>query len=117
MFRVRIEQATGLKLARMVAFGFWAMAEEPNIIIVRVPAGKDFKDTLKYLSAGIIRHEITHLRQMQELGILGDSFHYAYWLENIVHGYEGNKYEIEARAAETDTSIEYEIINKGEFNE
>jgi len=116
MMKIRIKQATGLDHARMATFGFWASAEAPDTILVRVPAGRDFRDTLKFLPAGIIRHEITHLRQMQELGILGDSFHYAYWLENIVHGYEGNKYEIEARAAETDTSIEYEIINKGEFN-
>lgn len=114
MTKIRIKQATGLDYARMATFGWWAMAQAPDTILVRVPEGRDFRDTLKVLPASVIRHEIRHLQQMADLG--NGNFKAQYWLEQVAHGYAGNHFELAARAAEKDESIQYEIINRGDFN-
>jgi hypothetical protein len=46
--------------------------------------------------AGLVRHEQTHLKQMQTDGKLVYMVKYFYW--NIRYGYLLNPYEIEARA-------------------
>ena len=43
----------------------------------------------------ILEHEMEHWKQYQRDGLLGFMFKYA--KENIFNGYDGNKYEIEAR--------------------
>jgi hypothetical protein len=45
-------------------------------------------------------HELKHVEQFEQHGFL--SFLFIYLWESIRHGYTNNKYEIEARAAETD---------------
>lgn len=45
------------------------------------------------------KHEYTHCRQWRREGPL---YLLNYWTENALHQYAGNRYEIEARAAETD---------------
>lgn len=48
----------------------------------------------------LLEHELVHWKQYQKEGLLGFYFHYL--IENAKHGYDGNKYEIEARKNETD---------------
>ncbi len=45
-----------------------------------------------------VKHELCHLRQFQQNGFV--SFILKYLWERIKHGYNNNKYEIEARKAE-----------------
>lgn len=47
-----------------------------------------------------VLHELKHVEQFKQHGLL--SFIFLYLLESIRHGYKNNKYEVEARAAETD---------------
>jgi hypothetical protein len=47
-----------------------------------------------------VLHELKHVEQFKQHGFL--SFIFFYLLESIRHGYINNKYEVEARAAETD---------------
>ena len=47
-----------------------------------------------------VLHELKHVEQFKQHGLL--SFIFLYLLESIRHGYINNKYEVEARAAETD---------------
>ena len=47
-----------------------------------------------------VLHELKHVEQFKQHGLL--SFIFLYLLESFRHGYINNKYEIEARAAETD---------------
>jgi hypothetical protein len=46
-----------------------------------------------------LKHELCHIRQYQQYGLLG--FLYRYLLETIKKGYYNNRFEVEARAAET----------------
>jgi hypothetical protein len=48
------------------------------------------------LSARLLRHELAHVRQWRESRV----FPVRYVLAHVRHGYAGNPYEIEARAAE-----------------
>lgn len=52
-------------------------------------------------------HELKHVDQFKQHGFL--SFIFLYLWESIRRGYANNKYEIEARAAETDE----ELLNAG----
>jgi len=47
-----------------------------------------------------VLHELKHVDQFRQHGFF--SFIFLYLWESIRHGYTNNKYEIEARAAETD---------------
>lgn len=47
-----------------------------------------------------VRHELCHIRQFHEHGFV--PFIFKYLWESLKHGYYNNKYEIEARAAETE---------------
>lgn len=47
---------------------------------------------------GLIRHEITHVRQMQREGQIRFWSRYCWWL--FARGYEANPYEVEANAAQ-----------------
>ena len=59
-----------------------------------------------------VLHELKHIQQFQQYGFL--SFILLYIWESIRHGYTNNKYEKEARAAETDVQLfEYfEMVDK-----
>lgn len=46
-----------------------------------------------------LNHELCHINQYKKYGLL--RFIFLYLLESIKHGYYNNKFEIEARAAET----------------
>jgi hypothetical protein len=48
-------------------------------------------------------HELKHVEQFKQHGFL--SFIFLYLWESIRHGYVKNKYEIEARASETDEEL------------
>jgi hypothetical protein len=50
-----------------------------------------------------VLHELKHVEQFKQHGFL--SFIFLYLWESIRHGYTNNKYEIEARAAETDEEL------------
>ncbi|MEP7373852.1 MAG: DUF4157 domain-containing protein [Chitinophagaceae bacterium] len=47
-----------------------------------------------------VLHELKHIEQFKQHGFF--SFIFLYLWESLRHGYTNNKYEIEARAAETD---------------
>ena len=111
--RIKIVKAEGIKLIRMRSMNWWTMAEYPNSVYVRVKKGFNFQDALKHIPATIIRHEVTHLKQMQRDGLA--KFRARYWMQAATKGYKNIDYEIEARAAENDETIKYEIINKGDF--
>ncbi len=51
-----------------------------------------------------LRHELAHIKQYRELGFFG--FLWAYTLESIRKGYQQNRFEVEARAAEWDDSLD-----------
>jgi len=51
-----------------------------------------------------LRHELAHIRQYASFGFLG--FLWRYTLESIRYGYAKNRFEQEARAAETDTGLD-----------
>lgn len=51
-----------------------------------------------------IRHELAHVQQFKKHGYL--LFLFKYLLESIKNGYYNNKYEIAARAAEDDDSLD-----------
>jgi len=46
-----------------------------------------------------VKHELCHIKQFKQYGFF--SFLWYYLIESIRHGYYNNKFEIEARAAET----------------
>ena len=50
-----------------------------------------------------VRHELVHIRQFRTHGFL--PFVAKYLWESLWHGYRRNKYEIEARLGEQDTTI------------
>lgn len=51
-----------------------------------------------------LRHELAHIRQYRELGFL--RFLCFYVIEAIKKGYYQNRFEVEARAAEADDSLD-----------
>lgn len=55
-----------------------------------------------------LRHELMHVKQFQQYGYL--NFLWQYLLESIRHGYFNNKFERQARAAETDETLETNCI-------
>lgn len=111
--KIRLIEAKGVKLARMKAMGWWAMAEYPDKIVIRVPKGAHFCNSLRALPRRIIRHEVTHLKQMHQDGLV--KFRTRYWAQAALKGYKNVDYEIEARAAENDPTVKYEIINLEDF--
>jgi hypothetical protein len=50
-----------------------------------------------------VLHELKHVEQFQQHGFF--PFLFLYLLESVRRGYTNNKYEIEARAAETDEEL------------
>lgn len=46
-----------------------------------------------------LKHEVCHLRQFRENGFL--LFIFKYLWQSLLHGYHKNKYEVEAREAES----------------
>ncbi len=55
-----------------------------------------------------LRHELAHVKQFKQYGFLG--FLFRYTIESIRNGYQNNKFEKEARAAEENGSLDYDII-------
>ncbi len=55
------------------------------------------------LTAGLLRHELAHVRQWQERPL---TFPLRYVLEHLRRGYAHNPYEVEARAAEQQPASE-----------
>jgi len=55
-------------------------------------------------------HELAHVAQFQRFGIL--RFLFLYFFESLKNGYVHNKFEIEARAKETEESL---LINRYEI--
>ncbi|RYY18650.1 MAG: DUF4157 domain-containing protein [Chitinophagaceae bacterium] len=47
-----------------------------------------------------VKHEMKHIEQYRRYGLI--PFLWKYLIESIRHGYYNNRYEAEARAAETD---------------
>ncbi|PCJ55935.1 MAG: hypothetical protein COA79_20210 [Planctomycetota bacterium] len=64
----------------------------------------------------LLKHEMIHWRQFQREGLL--KFVFGYTMEAAVNGYDGNKYEIEARENETDYCKENytECVRNGRSN-
>jgi hypothetical protein len=60
-----------------------------------------------------VRHELVHVKQFKEHGYIG--FLCKYLWESIKKGYYNNKYEVEARAGETDASLDgcFELHHSG----
>ena len=57
-----------------------------------------------------MRHEAAHLHQFKQYGFF--SFLIKYVFESLKSGYQNNKYEIEARAAEKDEAVCDHIVFK-----
>ena len=47
-----------------------------------------------------VKHEMCHVQQFRKYGFLPFIFRYLW--ESVLHGYQNNKYEVEARNAEDD---------------
>jgi hypothetical protein len=54
-----------------------------------------------------VRHEVAHIKQYHQLGVI--RFLILYLLETFNKGYYNNRFEVEARLKENDTSILSEI--------
>ena len=54
-----------------------------------------------------VRHELAHVKQYLQLGLL--RFIFLYLLETFNKGYENNSFEVDARASEKDISIQSEF--------
>ncbi len=50
-------------------------------------------------NTALLHHELIHWEQYQREGLA--RYYFNYLIESLLHGYDGNKYEIEARANET----------------
>ncbi len=50
-----------------------------------------------------VNHELVHIKQFEQYGYL--TFIIKYLWESIKNGYQNNKYEVEARKAENDNSV------------
>lgn len=57
-----------------------------------------YLDEAYWCDERLLAHELTHVRQIDDLGIL--KFSYKYLIETIKNGYRNNKYEVEARASD-----------------
>jgi hypothetical protein len=55
-----------------------------------------------------LRHELAHVQQFKQHGFVW--FLILYLIESIQHGYHNNKFEIAARAAEDDETIETNVV-------
>jgi hypothetical protein len=51
-----------------------------------------------------LRHELAHIRQYKQLGYF--PFLWKYFIESMRNGYQQNRFEIEARAAETKGALD-----------
>lgn len=54
-----------------------------------------------------VRHEVAHVKQYAELGVV--RFIFFYLLETFNKGYENNRFEVDARQKEKDNSILSEV--------
>jgi hypothetical protein len=98
-------------LARLAA---WRLKQDKmamvmgRTILLHNTTAAEFMANKKWL-----RHELAHIRQFQQYGYIG--FLYRYFIESIKNGYYNNKYEREAREAESDMIIEHQFTIAG-FN-
>ena len=58
-----------------------------------------------------LRHELAHVKQFRELGFF--TFLWLYIIESIRNGYRMNRFEIEARAAETEADLDHFVFVPG----
>lgn len=65
-----------------------------------------FKRRREEVSDTLFRHEMQHVYQIEEHGWL--KYYISYLWESMRHGYEGNKYEIEAEAVKNQPLTPYE---------
>ncbi len=52
-----------------------------------------------------LRHELAHIKQFRDLGFW--RFLWAYFRESMAKGYQQNRFEVEARAAEWDDRLDH----------
>lgn len=56
-----------------------------------------------------LRHELAHIRQFRQYGFM--RFLWLYFIESVRQGYQQNRFEVEARAAEWDDRLdEYSFV-------
>jgi len=83
-------------LARLAAFklksGKVAMVLGNSILLHGVSKDEFLKDKRW------VKHELCHLEQFKKYGFIG--FIFRYLIETVKHGYQMNKFEVEAREAE-----------------
>ena len=96
-FRIK-ETSWVAGIAALVLRGNTAAIVLGNRIHLYGISKKDFLADVKFL-----RHELKHVEQYQQLG--RGRFLFLYLLETLRHGYYKNKFEVEARKAESDTAI------------
>ncbi|WP_174446978.1 DUF4157 domain-containing protein [Flavihumibacter petaseus] len=58
-----------------------------------------------------LRHELAHIRQFRQLGFL--NFLWQYMVESFRVGYQKNRFEVEARAAEWDVNLDSYVFVPG----
>lgn len=56
-----------------------------------------YLDENHWYNESLLAHELTHVKQIDDLGIV--KFSYKYLVELIKNGYRNNKFEVEARAS------------------
>ncbi len=92
---VRIKENS--RIARMAAWKLGARGVAMvlgNTIHLYNTSADEFLRSRRWL-----RHELCHIRQFRRHGFI--PFIIKYLWQSLLHGYRNNKYEVEARAAET----------------
>lgn len=104
--KVEVRQAKGFILLWMSILGWWAMAKAPNRIYIRLKKGMKWDEVKYFIPVETIRHEVTHLMQFIKYGFRYDVI---YWTEFFTKGYKNIRFEVEARAAENNPDIKFEL--------
>src|SRR5215210_420443 len=95
-------------IARMAA---WKLGSQKVAIVIGRTIHLHNTSRQEFLQhSSWVRHEMAHIKQFAEHGWL--PFIFKYLVESIRHGYKNNKFEIEARKAETrsETAEELHIL-------
>jgi hypothetical protein len=88
-------------IARLAA---WKLKSDKVAIVIGKTIHLHNTERLEFLqNKRWVLHELKHVEQFKQHGFF--SFIFMYLRESIRHGYTNNKYEIEARAAETDEEL------------
>jgi len=99
MKKVRIKEDAWIAkiAARKLGFTYIAMVVGRTIYLHNTPLHR-FLNNKRW-----VIHELKHVEQYEEHGLLG--FLFKYFLDYIRNGYYQNKFEVEARLAETDERL------------